>query len=366
MTSSIDERLVTAGLPPLPRKVWLEIDVDALRNNLHAIRELVGPKVALNGVVKADAYGHGLVPVARVFEQAGADRLCVASLDEALVLRGAGIAAPILVLFPIPVRAVARAAQQRIEIVAADAQTTAAVLAQWRSDAPSATASAQLNVHVEVETGLSRGGVKPSAVVELARLIDATPRTHLAGIWSHLATPESAEATRLQDEAFEQALVALREGGVNQPPRHLSATGGLFTEWSPTYEGVRPGISLYGLLPDIRIGPHETTIAANLKPAMSLKCQALRVEHFPAGTPVGYGGTWVAERDSVIATLPVGYGDGWARAYSPGAQALVRGRRVPLVGTVAMDAVMADVTEIEGVGLDDEFVLLGRQGAGKH
>jgi len=96
---------------------------------------------------------------------------------------------------------------------------------------------------------------------------------------------------------------------------------------------------------------------------MELKCMPLRVETFPRGTPVGYGGTWIAPRESVIATLPVGYGDGWARAYSPGAEALVKGRRVPLVGTVAMDAVMADVTEIEGVGLGDEFVLLGRQGS---
>ncbi len=359
---SIDERLMAAGLPPLPRKVWLEIDVDALRGNLHAIRELVGPSVALNAVVKADAYGHGLVPVARVFEQAGADRLCVASLDEAIVLRGAGIATAILVLFPIPVRAVARAAQQRIEIVAADAQTTAAALAQWRNDASGISDDAELNVHLEVETGLSRGGVKPDSVVQLAQLIEATPRTNLAGIWSHLATPESIEATRLQDQAFEQALAALREAGIAQPPRHLSATGGLFTEWSPTYEGVRPGISLYGLLPELQIGPHETGTAANLRPAMAIKCQALRIETFPAGTPVGYGGRWVTPRESVIATLPIGYGDGWSRSYSPGAQALVRGRRVPLVGTVAMDAVMADVTEIEGVSLDDEFVLMGRQG----
>ena len=363
MTPSIHERLAAAGLPPLPRKVWLEIDVGALRSNLAAIRALIGADVALNAVVKADAYGHGLVPVASVFEAAGADRLCVASIDEALVLRGAGVIAPILVMFPIPVSAVARAAQERIEIVAAEAQTMAATLAQWREDAPTTQADAVLNVHLEVETGLSRGGVKPRAVVELARLIEATPRASLAGIWSHLATPESVAATRLQDQAYEQAITALRTAGIRVPARHLSATGGLFTEWSPTYEGIRPGLSLYGLLPpDLQVGARETSIAAHLRPAMALKCQPLRVEQFPAGTPVGYGGRWVAARDSVIATLPVGYGDGWSRSYWPGAQALVRGRRVPLVGTVAMDAVMADVTDIPGVGLDDEFVLLGRQG----
>src|SRR5205823_6677892 len=130
-TDTIEQRLAAAGLPPLPRKVWLEIDLDALRGNLDAIRELIGPYFALNAVVKADAYGHGLVPVARVFEGGSADRLCVASLDEALVLRGAGIEAPILVLFSIPVSEVARAAHERIEIVAAEASILAATLGEW-------------------------------------------------------------------------------------------------------------------------------------------------------------------------------------------------------------------------------------------
>jgi alanine racemase len=115
--------------------------------------------------------------------------------------------------------------------------------------------------------------------------------------------------------------------------------------------------------PELDVGASRLAVAGALRPAMALKCQALRVERFAAGTPVGYGGTLVAQRESLIATLPVGYGDGFVRAYAPGAEALVRGSRVPLVGTVAMDAVMADVTDVEGVNLDDEFVLLGRQGA---
>lgn len=362
-TESIDQRLAAAGLPPLPRRVWLEIDVAALTGNLRAIRELVGPHVALNAVVKADAYGHGLVPVGRVFEEAGADRLCVASLDEALALRGAGVRLPILVMFPIPVRAVARAAESRIEIVAAEATTTAATLAQWHNAAVGVPEDVELHVHLEVETGLSRGGVKPRAVVALARLIASTPRVRLAGLWSHLATPESSDATFAQDRAFEDAVAALSDAGIALPPRHLSATGGLFTEWAPNHEGVRPGLSLYGILPEnLAVGAREVEIFGRLQPAMALKCRPLRLETFPVGTPVGYGGRWLAERESVIATLPIGYGDGWARSYSPGAQAIVRGRRAPLVGTVAMDAVMADVTDVPGVELDDEFVLLGRQG----
>ncbi len=359
-TDSIDERLAAAGLPPLPRRVWLEIDESALAGNLAAIRELVGPEVALNAVVKADAYGHGLVPVARVFERAGADRLCVASLDEALVLRGSGLGAPILVLFPIPVNEIARAAHERIEIVAAEHASTVETLRHWSRS----RTSTALSVHIEIETGLSRGGVKPHAVVALAREILDTPGAQLAGIWTHLATPDDERVTHDQSEAFALAVAALRDAGISVPPRHLSATGGVFTEWAAAYEGIRPGLSLYGIIPeDLPLGAREREVATRLRPAMALKCLPLRVETFPAGTAVGYGGRWVADRESVIATLPVGYGDGWSRSSSPGSEALVRGQRVPLVGTVAMDAVMADVTEVPGVGLDDEFVLIGSQGA---
>lgn len=360
---SIDDRLVAAGLPPLPRRVWLEIDVDALRGNLEVVRELVGTGIEINAVVKADAYGHGLVPVARVFDGAGADRLCVASFDEALVLRGAGLNTPILVMFPIPVAAVTRAAELRIETVAAEPRATASALEKWGRESSSVSAEVDLLVHLEVETGLSRGGVKPDAVPALARLIARTPRTRLAGLWSHLAAPENAQATAAQEAAFEQASAALTSAGIPVPLRHLSATGGIFTEWAGTYDAVRPGLSLYGLLPDsFPTGAREASFARRLRPAMALKCRALRIERFRAGTAVSYGGRWVAERESLIATLPVGYGDGWSRASTPGAQAIVRGRRVPLVGSVAMDAVMADVTDVPGLDADDEFVLIGRQG----
>lgn len=360
MSESIHDKLAAAGLPPLPRKAWLEIDVDALRGNLRAITDLVGARVAVNAVVKADAYGHGLIPVARVLEAAGAARLCVASFDEAMTLRGAGIRGAILVLFPIPAHAVLTAARERIEIVASERETTAETLAIW--DAQAGADDSELVVHLEVETGLSRGGVTPERVVSLARLVASTARTRLAGIWSHLASPEDAVATAAQEKAFAVALAALGDAGFGDVARHLSATGGLFTHGAPDYDSVRPGLSVYGLVADdLRMGEREAAAALRLRPAMSLKCQPLRIERLPLGTAVGYGGTWVTRRESVIATLPVGYGDGFTRAYSPGAQALVRGRRVPLVGTVAMDAVMADVTNVDGVELADEFVLMGRQ-----
>ncbi|HEY5521159.1 MAG TPA: alanine racemase, partial [Candidatus Limnocylindrales bacterium] len=244
---TIDERLVAAGLPALARRVWLEIDLEALTNNLQAIRDHVGPDVEINAVVKADAYGHGLVPVARHFAASGAQRLCVASLDEALVVRGAGIATPILVMFSIPVDAVARAAQSRIEIVASDAATIEATLQRWRTCTTSG--ADVLAVHIEVETGLTRGGLMPDAVAGVARMITATPRTRVAGIWTHLATPEDEATSDAQEEVFATALGSLRAAGIEIPPRHLAATGGLLIA-EQSYEGIRPGLALYGIVPD--------------------------------------------------------------------------------------------------------------------
>jgi len=357
---SIDERIAQAGLPPLPRRVWAEIDEEALAGNVAAVRELIGSSVELSAVVKADAYGHGLIPVGRVFEGAGANRLCVAGIDEATALRAAGISLPILILFPIPAADVARAAAQRFEIVASDASTTAATLAAWRETAP--PAGTELSVHLEVETGLARGGFKPEAVADAARQISATPGVRLAGLWSHLARSEDPAATDAQVAAFEAASGAVQDAGLELPPRHMCATGGLFAGRAPLYEGVRIGLGLYGLMPnEFPVGAGQRSAVEKLRPAMAVKCRPLRVETFAAGTPVSYGGLWRAPRESRIATLPIGYGDGWVRAYSPLAAALVRGVKAPLVGSIAMDAVMADVTDIGDVGLDDELVLIGAQ-----
>ncbi|MEO8625550.1 MAG: alanine racemase [Candidatus Limnocylindrales bacterium] len=357
----MDERLAAAALPSLPRRVWAEIDESALAGNLGAVRELIGPRVELNAVIKADAYGHGLVPVGRVFEQAGADRLCVAGIDEATALRDAGIALPILVLFPVPLGEVARAARSRFEIVAADRTTTLATLEAWSRQRGSA--DPDLLVHLEVETGLARGGFKPDHVPSIAMRIAATPGVRLAGLWSHLARSEDRSTTAAQVAAFELASDAIRAAGLALPPRHLAATGGLFAGQVDQYEGVRIGLGLYGLMPDgFPVGESAKSAFAKLTPAMAVKCRPLRVEDFPQGTPVSYGGLWTTERPSRIATLPIGYGDGWARAYAPLAGALVRGHRVPLVGSVAMDAVMADVTDVGDVGTEEEFVLIGAQG----
>ncbi len=362
---SIEEQLRRAGLPPLPRTAWLEIDQGALAGNLRAVRELVGASVEISAVVKADGYGHGLEVAARTFVAAGAARVCVATLDEALALRRAGISAPVLILFTIPPAEVPAAAADGFELVATDPELALEMLAAWRRQPLPTTASGrcELLIHLEVETGLTRAGIVPERVADVARAVTATPGVGLAGVWSHLASAEAGDTSADQERVLLAAVESLRAAGVPGPPVHLAASGGLFAGTSRHHAMVRAGLCLYGELADeLPVSAAARRAASALRPAMTLKARALRILDVGEGTAVGYGGRWRAERPSRIATLPVGYGDGWVRGYQPGASVLVRGRRVPAVGTVAMDALAVDVTEVPGVDMDDEFVLLGSQG----
>lgn len=344
----------------LGRSAWLEVDQDALRGNLSRVRSMVGPDVRIAAVVKADAYGHGLVPAARNFVAAGADRLCVATLDEALALRRSIDDVPILVLFAIPAQEVEIAARADLDLVASDESVTRATLSAW---AHARRPGLVLRLHLEVETGLCRGGVMPEAVVRLMRTLLAQPQVEVAGLWSHLARAEDERASMQQDRRLVDVGSAVAEAGMPVPPLHLAGTGGLFAASCAHHAMVRPGLALYGELPDgLDVAPTAMAAASALRPALTLKARPVRVTSVPGGTPVGYGGRWVSGRPSRIATLPLGYGDGFARSSQPGGTALVRGARVPLVGTVAMDAVGADVTDMPDVGVDDEFVLLGAQG----
>jgi alanine racemase len=356
---SIETRLAAAGLPPLPRLAWLEIDTDALAANLQLVRALVAPSTRLAAVVKADGYGHGIEVAARTFSAAGADLLCVATLDEALLLRSAGVRAPIAVLFAVPPEEVPDAVAAGVELIAGEMAALRETLRVWRARPG---ARGELLLHLEVETGLMRAGIAPERAGEAARLVDETPGARLAGIWSHLASSHDAAASAEQVERFESAIAGVRSATSVVPPRHLAATGALFAGTAPHYDMARPGLALYGELPE-RFPVSETAAATarGLRPALTLKARPLRVEAVPAETAVGYGRLWRSRRPSLLATLPVGYGDGWDRAYGGRATALVRGRRVPLVGSVAMDAVAADVTDVPGVGPADEFVLLGAQ-----
>jgi alanine racemase len=361
--TSIEQRLATAGLPPLPRLAWLELDVDALAANLAALRAL-GGGVPVHPVVKADAYGHGAVPIAEALERAGADGLSVATMDEALELRVAGIGIPIRVLYPIPPALVHDAVANDVTVAAGDHAALDELLAA-AGDGPAGAGARPLLVEVEIETGLGRGGAPPADVPAMIEAIEASPATRFVGLWTHLQASDDAAITARQLDRFEAATAAPGLSGGTAPVRHVAASGGLLTGVGG-FGGVRPGLSIYGIVPDELadrdLGP---TGRDAFRPVMSVHARPVRVADLPAGHGISYGPSFTTSRPSRIATLPLGYGDGIARALANRAEALVRGQRVPLVGNVTMDAVMADVTDVPGrpVDRDDEFVLLGVQGA---
>ena len=364
--ASIEARLATAGLPALPRMAWLELDLGALASNLAALRSLAGG-VPVHPVVKGDAYGHGAIPIARALVDAGAEGLSVATMDEALELREAGLGVPIRVLYPIPPGVVAEAMRAGITVAAGDPETAHALLTAAAAVVSSEAAHEDgrdllLEMEIEVETGLGRGGALPAEVAAVAARIAASPHARLVGMWTHLQASEDGGITGAQLGHFEEATALVAAAGHDVPRRHVAASGGVLTGVG-AFDGIRPGLSTYGILPD-ELEAVSDDVRGRFRPVMSLHARAARIADLPAGYGISYGPSFRTQRPSRIATLPLGYGDGFARAHANQAEALVRGRRVPLVGNVTMDAVMADVTDVPGppIGLDDEFVLIGAQG----
>ena len=334
--------------------------------NVEAVRAILPEGVLVDAVVKADAYGHGAVGVASWLETQGAvDGLCVATVDEGLELRRAGLRLPILVLYVVPAERAVEAAAAGLTLTVGEPrlldETVAALAAAGVLDP-----ERPVDVHVEIETGLGRAGVEPPNAAAIAERIAAVPGLRLGGVWSHLAAPGDRDRSGAQRDRFEQAVDAVSPGlGGRTHLGHLAATGGLLASSVPSYDRVRLGLGLYGLVPDgLQPAGKGTAAAAGLRPVMSLHARPIRVADLPAGAGVSYGPTFETSRPSRIATLPIGYGDGWPRSLSNRAEAIVRGLRVPLVGNVAMDAVMADVTDVPGlqVDLDDAFTLLGEGG----
>jgi alanine racemase len=336
------------------RGAWLEIDLEAIRHNIGLVREVVG-RAAIAPVVKAEAYGHGMVPVSRAIAPV-VEALCVATLDEAIALRP-HVDRRIIMLYPVPHPAVPEAVTLDVELPVMSAADLDAIRAAARADRP------PVRVHIGVETGMGRGGLQPERVAAVAATAQADPRIELVGLWSHLHSPEDPPTSDAQLLRFELAVAALRDARIPVPPRHSAASGGIFTHDEPALDFVRPGVAIYGVLDEsLPIAPDALEAASRLRPAMSLKARPIAFSDVPEGGTVGYGGTWRAQRPTRIAVLPVGYGDGYLRGVQPGAEVLVRGRRTSMVGRVSMDAVTIDVTDLPGLGYDEEFVLLGAQG----
>ncbi|MBI2264045.1 MAG: alanine racemase [Armatimonadetes bacterium] len=335
------------------RATWLEIDLDAIVHNYRLIRAQVGEGVGIMPIVKADAYGHGASEVAAVLSEEGADYFGVATLDEAVELRKAGITGSILLLEPgDPALAP--------EIIAHNLSQTlcnremARVLSR-----EAAKRGARVPVHLKVDTGLGRIGLFPEEVVPFLKAACPLPGLHFEGIFSHLASADSKDDTyfRKQVQSFTDVLEAVGREEIVFPLRHIANSAAILNGHDVCFEMVRPGIALYGHVPAKRFSGKIP-----LEPALSLKSKISFLKTVPRGTLVSYGCTYETKGDSLIATLPIGYGDGFSRLLSNKGQVLIGGKRYSVVGRVCMDHIMAELPPCAPVKVGDEAVLIGKQG----
>jgi len=346
---------MAAGLSPLDlpelRPTRAEVSLDAVDANLAAVRARIGSLPVL-GVVKANGYGHGAVPVARALADAGIDSLAVALLEEAKELRRGGIKVPLLMMGALEPEQMDAVIHEGVTpALFREDQITALDLSAARNGRPHP-------FHLKVDTGMGRLGIPWNRVDGILDLLARRPRLVLEGVFSHLACADDPDhpLTQEQMDRFEEVLGRIRSRGLSPRYRHLSNSAAMLDR-PPTWMNlVRPGLLLYGYRPS----PRNRDIP--LSPVLRFATRIVFLKEIAAGDAVGYGATFRAERTSRIATVAAGYDDGVIRSLSNRGHFLVRGRRVPIVGRVSMDLTTLDVTDFPDAALGDEAVLIGRQG----
>ncbi|HEX2927365.1 MAG TPA: alanine racemase [Ruminiclostridium sp.] len=340
-------------------RAWAEISLDNVAHNIREIRRITNKNAEVMGVVKADAYGHGVMEVAKTLLENGASRLAVSMLDEAIQLRRTGIEVPILILgYTDPIRAA--------EIIEND--VTQSVFSHELAQALSDEAVRQgkkVKIHIKIDTGMSRIGFLPGYsavknVVEISRL----PNIIIEGLFTHFATADekNREYTYTQFERFMSICSELQRIGVHIPVKHCANSAGIIEYPEMHLDMVRPGIILYGMYPSEDVDKSKI----DLKPAMTLKANVIMVKEVEKNTSISYGRIFTTDRTSKIATIPIGYADGFTRMLSNKGKVLIHGEFAPVVGRICMDQCMVDVTDLHcSVEVGDEVVLIGAQGENK-
>lgn len=346
------------------RPTRAEVNLAHLRHNLRVIERSLGDgstaarSAKIWGVLKADAYGHGAPAVARTLERAGIAGLCVALLEEAVELRAAGIRVPILVMggyYGTRRDGLDELLANNLLPVVYDAGQIERIAAFARFEAET-----QVRVHLKVDTGMGRLGASGRELDAVMEALLRHPEVQLDGLMTHFACPDAADLdpTRAQLRAFNAIARRTAEIGLSPRIKHAANSAALLRLPEARLDVVRPGIALFGY-EGSAVG--ERTTAGELKPVMRVCSEVVAMREIPTGERIGYGHTWQARRPSVIATVPMGYADGLSRSLSNQGHALVRGRRVPVAGTISMDLTMLDVTDIPDARVGDEVVFLGAQ-----
>ena len=330
---------------------YVKIDLDAISANFQAVQHKTD--VPVMAVVKADAYGHGAVQVARLLQEQ-CSFFGVSSMLEALELRQAGLSKPILILGRTPVSAFPHGVHHDVRPTIFHYEDAAALSREAVRQGKTAY------FHIAVDTGMSRIGFQPTAEsADICAEIVKLPNIVAEGVFSHFATADCAdlEKSRMQARRFDEFVAMLKERQVEIPIRHLDNSAGLMN-FPNHYEMVRSGIVTYGLYPSGEVNPRLLP----LRPALQWLSRVTHVKTLPAGREISYGGTFVTQRPTVVATVPVGYADGDRRSLSGKFYVLIHGKRAPILGRICMDQMMVDVTDIPDVKLDDTVTLVGRDG----
>ncbi len=347
---------------------WIELSRSAHHGNLAFLRRCVGHGVELSAVVKSNAYGHGLELMAASAVEAGADSFCVHALDEALSLRKLGFPQDILVMGHVPLARLGEAVEHDLRLVVYNPETVDRLAQETSSKGRS------VRVHLKVETGTHRQGVEGAALDGILTRLKALPRVQLEGVYTHFANIEDTtdhHYARRQMARFRAALETVERAGFAPSKRHAACSAATVLFPETHFDLVRVGISQYGFWSSketllshehsASAGPSPSEIGS-LAPVLTWKTRVSQVKSVEAGAAVGYGCTFVTTRPSRIAILPIGYSDGYDRGLSSSAHVLIRGRRAQVCGRVCMNLTMVDVTDIPDVQLEDEVVLIGRQG----
>jgi alanine racemase len=341
---------------------WIEINRSALIHNVREFRDLVGANRKILAVVKANAYGHGLLEVSRPVLEAGVDWLGVHSLEEGIRLRQAGVAAPILILGYVPLDDLEEAAEAGMRLTVYNKETVRKIgpICERRGF--------RTCLHLKLETGTHRQGIGRDKIIDFIRMIRRYPSLVVEGLTSHFANIEDTtdhRYPRCQLERFAAVVDELETRRIRIPVKHMSCTASTILFPETYFDMVRVGIGLYGLWPS-----KETFVSCRMKrrrslvlrPVLSWKALVAQIKRIPKGSFIGYGCTYRTTRKTTLAVIPVGYYDGYSRGLSNASYVLIKGRRAEVRGRVAMDFIMADITDIPGVKLEDEAVLIGKSG----
>lgn len=333
------------------------VNVDSYKRNLDTIKSLLAPKTKIMEVLKANAYGHGIIALAHAASQWGADYIGVASLGEARQIRQEGISIPCLILNYLDIDSIPDAIAAKVSVTAMDGNFIAALQQQAKQT------DTTINVHLKIDTGMHRAGCEPEDVLPLVRQILNSSHLHLEGVFTHFAESPNpiTDFTEKQLARFTQCIQLLEKEDISPSLIHCANSAAIVAHPRSHFTMVRPGLLSYGLNPFPPQHPQYDFVKTHFTPALSVVSKIAFIRRLEPGESVGYDRRWTAHRPSIIALIPIGFGDGYRRTPYGAKHMLVSGHKAPIVGALSMDQATIDITDIPNVSVGDEVVILGSQ-----